>query len=166
MNNKKTIRNSIIAVALLALTLLLCACAPGQEDGDNTQPLCLSYREVNVTVGAPIEELLNALGEDYTMEEAASCAGIGKDYIYTYPSLRIYVFAPEGGVAVVTSACYTDDGAAHKGVTIGSGADAVVAALGQPDEKTDSRITYKADGVTLTFTLRDGAVSAVVLSEE
>lgn len=166
MKNKRTVRNSVIPTLLLVLALLLCACASGQGNRGDAKPVCLTYRESSVTVGAAIEELLSVLGEDYTVVEAASCAGIGKDYVYTYPSLRLYVFAPENGVATVTSACYTDDGASHCGVTIGSSADAVVAALGQPDEKTDSRITYKDAGVTLTFTLRDGTVSAVVLAEE
>ncbi len=153
-------------MVLVALGMLLCACTPGQGNSDGTEALCLTYRGSGVAVGAPIDELLEMFGDDYTVEEAASCAGIGKDYVYTYPSLRLYVFAPEGGVAAVTSACYTDDGAEHLGVTIGSSADDVVAALGEPAERTESRITYRASGATLTFTLRDGAVSAVVLAEE
>ena len=150
---------------MLAVLCTLCSCAQ-EEQGGSRIPLQLTFRETAITIGAPVETLIGALGEDYTLMEAASCAGIGKDYVYTYPSLRLYVFAPENGVATVTSACYTDDGASHCGLTIGSSADAVLAAMGAPDEQTDSRITYRDEGVTLTFTLREGMVSAVVLAEE
>lgn len=157
---------ALLSVLALALALTLCACSTKPNDREDDETLYLTYRECRVMTGMPIRELLSALGEDYTVVEAASCAGIGKDYVYTYPSMRLYVFAPEEGVAKVTSACYTDDGASYLGVTIGSSADAVIAALGQPAENTDSRMTYKSATATLTFTLRDGAVSAVVLAEK
>ncbi len=165
IKSKKICRSA--AVVLLSVILLCAAVGCSTPKGGEEQgSLQLTYREETIRVGAEIEALLPLLGEDYTVVEAASCAGIGKDYVYTYPSLRIYVFAPENGVATVTSACYTDDGASHKGVTIGSSASDVVASLGKADEQSDSRITYRDGDVSLTFTLRDGVASAVVLAEE
>lgn len=152
-----------LLAAMIAL-LFLVACS--QTPSTQRPPLVLRYREQSIAIGAAIEPLLAALGEDYTVEEAASCAGIGKDYVYTYPSLRLYVFAPEGGAAVVTSACYTDDGAAYQTLTIGSAAETVTSVMGTPDEQSASRLVYRAEGVTLTFSLREGVVTAMVLSEE
>ena len=87
--------------------------------------------------------------------------------MYTYSSVRLYVFAPVEGEAVVSSVSYTDDGVATTdGLRIGSTAADVVAAMGEPDEKGDARLVYRADGAVLTFGLRDDIVVSVVLAGE
>ena len=157
-----------MALLVACLSMSFCGCTPTDAPGEEacrTAALTLPYRSVEIAIGDAAESLLQQLGEDYTVQEAASCAGIGKDYVYTYPSLRLYVFAPEQGEAIVTSVCYTDDGAAVLGITIGSSADDAVAALGKPTEQTESKLTYRADSAVLTLSLRDGRVSTIVLSE-
>ena len=158
----------VLALLVACFSVSLCGCTPADapgEEASRTAALTLPYRTVQISIGDAAKVVLEQLGEDYTVQEAASCAGIGKDYVYTYPSLRLYVFAPEQGEAVVTSVCYTDDGAAINGITIGSSADAAVAALGKPTEQTESKLAYRATGAVLTLSLRDGRVSAIVLSE-
>jgi hypothetical protein len=148
---------------MLLAVLLMVACAPVAP---TEQPLSLDFRSTNLTVGMPASEAIAALGDDFTLSESESCAGEGMDQMYTYPSLRLYVFAPEGGEAIVTSVCYTDDGAAIKGITIGCAADAAVAALGEPDEHTEGKLVYRDEMSVLTLSLRDGIVTAIVLSEK
>ena len=97
------------AVLLLTLVLLI-SCAPTiPEEGG---ALSLRFREVDLTVGMAAEAVIAQLGDDYTVTEAESCAGQGVDRLYTYPSVRLYVFAPTDGEAVISSVSYTDDGAA------------------------------------------------------
>lgn len=150
-------------LCLLAFCLLV-GCAPVPQD--EVISLVLEYRGAALTVGMPEGEALAALGDDYTLSEAESCAGVGVDRMYTYPSLRLYVFAPADGEAAVTSVSYTDDGADTAGVRIGSTREAVIAAFGEPDEQGDGALVYRRGGACLTVSLRDGRVSAVVLSEE
>lgn len=160
---------TVVLAVMMGLAAALCACGPSEAPDapvGERAVLSLPFRGTEIAAGDAVEPLLGALGDDYTMQEAASCAGIGKDYVYTYPSLRLYVFAPEGGEAIVTSVCYTDDGAAIKGVTIGGAADAAVAALGEPDEQTESKLVYRDETSVLTLSLRDGIVTAIVLSEK
>ena len=154
-----------MTLVLTIVLVLLCACAPAPAD--ETSALSLSYRGVELTVGMSADEAIAALGEDYTLKESESCAGQGMDRMYTYPSVRLYVFAPVEGEAVVSSVLYTDDGVATTdGLRIGSTAADVVAAMGEPDEKGDARLVYRADGAVLTFGLRDGVVVSVVLAVE
>jgi hypothetical protein len=114
-----------------------------------------------------VDEIIARLGEDYTVTEAESCAGVGVDRMYTYPSLRLYVFVPEGGEAVISSVSYTDDGVqTADGLHIGSTPEDVIAVMGEPDEKSDARLVYRGEGAVLTFGLRDGAVVSIVLAGE
>ena len=154
-----------MTLVLTIVLVLLCACAPAPAD--EICPPSLSYRGVELTVGMAADEAIARLGDDYTVTEAESCAGQGMDRMYTYPSVRLYVFAPVEGEAVVSSVSYTDDGVATAdGLRIGSKVEEVVAVMGEPDEKGDARLVYRADGAVLTFGLRDGVVVSVVLSGE
>lgn len=153
-----------IAVTLLTL-VLLCACTPIPTD--DVQPLSLSYRGVELTVGMAADEVMAQLGNDYTMSEAESCAGQGMDRMYRYPSVQLYVFAPLHGEARITSVSYTDDGVqSAQGVRIGCSAVDVIAAMGQADEESETRLIYRGKESVLTIGLRDGVVVSVVLSGE
>ncbi|MBQ7398220.1 MAG: hypothetical protein IJW09_05280 [Clostridia bacterium] len=154
-----------MTLALMIVFVLLCSCAPVPTG--ETSALSLSYRGVELTVGMAADEAIARLGDDYTVTEAESCAGQGVDRMYTYSSMRLYVFAPTEGEAVVSSVSYTDDGVATAdGLRIGSKVEEVVAVMGEPDEKSDARLVYRADGAVLTFGLRDGVVVSVVLAGE
>ena len=154
-----------MTLVLTIVFVLLCSCTPAPTD--ETSALSLSYRGVELTVGMPADEAIAALGEDYTLKESESCAGQGMDRMYTYPSVRLYVFAPVEGEAVVSSVSYTDDGVATAdGLRIGSTSSDVIAALGEADEVDDARLIYRGKGCVLTFGLRDGVVVSVVLSGE
>lgn len=154
---------NFLCMMLLAV-LLFSACAPVVPV---EQPLSLDFRGTNLTVGMPASEAIAVLGDDFTLSESESCAGKGMDQMYTYPSLRLYVFAPAKGIATVSSVSYTDDGArTAEGLHIGSAATDVTATLGEPDEASDARLCYRRSGSVLTFTLRDGRVSGIVLSGE
>ena len=151
--------------AVVLAFVLLCGCTPAPQ----SEPLALSlaYRGVDLTVGMAADEVILALGDDYTMTEAESCAGQGVDRLYTYPSVRLYVFAPVEGEAVISSVSYTDDGAATAdGLRIGSQKQDVIAAMGAADESSDARLIYRGEGAILTFGLRDGVVVSVVLAGE
>ena len=151
---------------LLVLVLaLLCACRPTPPNAPRT--LSLHYRGVDLTVGMTADAVIARLGDDYTVTEAESCAGQGKDRMITYPSVRLYVFAPVDGEAVISSVSYTDDGVVTaEGLHIGSRAEEVTAAMGEADDASEVRLVYRSDGAALTFGLRDGAVVSIVLAGE
>lgn len=153
-----------IGIVILAL-MLLCGCT--QMPQNEPCALSLAYRGVTLTVGMAADEVISALGDDYTVTEAESCAGQGMDRMYTYPSVRLYVFASTVGEAVILSVSYTDDGVqTADGLHIGSAASDVIAAMGQPDDENDARLVYRCADAALTFGLRDGVVVSIVLTGE
>ena len=153
-----------ILLVLLIVLVLLCSCAP--VPADEPRALFLSYRDVELMVGMAADEVIAQLGDDYTMTEAESCAGQGMDRMYTYPSVRLYVFAPVEGVAVISSVSYIDDGVTTGGLRIGSTVEEAVAAMGEPDEQNEARLVYRSEAAVLTVGLRDGVVVSVVLAGE
>lgn len=151
-------------IAWLSILLLLTSCTPVVSY--EPEPLSLEAHGVTLTVGMSEREVLAQLGDGYTVKEAESCAGEGVDRMYTYPSLRIYVFAPTQGEARVTSVSYTDDGVSTGALRIGCSEQDVWAALGKPDEAGEGVMIYRRATSVLTVTLRDGRASSIVLSEE
>jgi hypothetical protein len=148
---------------LIVLALMLfCSCTPAPQS--ESRVLSLAYRGVELTIGDAADGVIAQLGDDYMMSEAESCAGQGTDRMYTYPSVRLYVFAPVDGAAVVSSVSYTDDGVATvDGLRIGSGEQDVIAVMGEADDASDVRLIYRSGNTALTFGLRDGVVVSVVL---
>lgn len=150
---------------ILTVLVLLTACTPAPVADE---PLALCYGDTSVCIGAAVDELLATWDEDYTRQVSASCAGVGEDMLYTFPSMRLYTFAPEGGVERVIAVTYTDDAsdeADTRGARIGATAEAVIAAFGEPDEQSETRLIVRDESAVLTVTLRDGRVTGMTLAE-
>ena len=149
-------------IIVLALALL-CACTPVPQEATNAWSL--TYRGVELTIGDAADGVIAQLGDDYTMSEAESCAGQGTDRMYTYPSVRLYVFAPVDGAAVISSVSYIDDGVkTAEGLGIGCSSAEVLSTLGDADEANDVWLVYRGKGSVLTFGLRDGVVVSIELA--
>lgn len=157
------VRRFFYALGVLALLLGMTACH--SRANEMPAPLTLSYRGNELTVGMRENDVLTVLGDDFTMSEAESCAAQGVDRLYTYPSVRLYVFAPAQGEAVLSGVTYTDDGVkTADGLCVGCSSADVIASRGQPDEQTDTYLIYESDGAALTFTVRDGRVTGISLT--
>ena len=81
-------KRMIAMITLMFALVLFSACAAAVPT-EEPRLLSLLYRDVTLSVGMAADEAVLALGDDYTMTEADSCAGQGKDRMYTYPSVRI-----------------------------------------------------------------------------
>ena len=151
-----------ICFVFLAL-MMFCGCTPAPQS--ESRVLSLAYRGVDLAIGDAADGVIAQLGDDYTLSEAASCAGQGMDRMYTYPSVRLYVFAPVDGVAVISSVSYIDDGVkTAEGLGIGCSSAQVLTALGEADEASEARLIYRGNGGVLAFGLRDGVVVSVELA--
>ena len=166
MKNRRV--NKFFACMLLLAILSVCFVGCQAEREKKTADAAinyLTYRGQAITVGGcDLEQLLKSLGEDYTVKEGESCAG-GREYIYQYPSLRLYTTRFPSGSTVVTTVRYTDDGVDHYGVRIGSPEADVSATFGEPDVLEPDRLMYFSDGAVLTFLLRDGVVTLISLTQ-
>lgn len=153
----------MLCIACTLLVLSCVACAPTPQ---RIEPLTLSYRDVALYVGLNEEDMLSELGKDYTVSEAQSCAGQGLDRLYTYPSVRLYVFVPQGGKGTLTSVSYTDDTVTTSdGLYIGCTADEVIEHMGEPTQRDVAAYIYSQEESSLIFSLRDGHVTGITLME-
>ena len=148
---------------MIVALVMLSSCTPTPPSEPHA--LSLTYRGVALTIGDAADGVIAQLGDDYTLSEAESCAGQGMDRMYTYPSVRLYVFAPVDGVAVISSVSYIDDGVkTAEGLGIGCSSAQVLTALGEADEASEARLIYRGNGGVLAFGLRDGVVVSIELA--
>lgn len=149
------------------LCVFLTVTAPGcQSTADGERRLSLTYRGQELTIGMSEETLVSLVGEESAWEETPSCAGAGVDRLLLYPSLRVYVFAPTNGQAVVRAISYTDDGVqTAQGLHIGSPVDQVIMALGEADAREEGRLYYNGAGTRLVFLFREAHVTGIILEE-
>ena len=165
----------IFALAL-AMTLLLCGCGKGDDttdkgghtnEGGNNPAVGVLVplgSTASVELGGPLTAEQKAdLGEAVEVQEAPSCHYDGMDTVTTYNGFIIQTFRQDDEDIVCLVEIQDPNLATEKGVRVGDDRDGVTAAYGDPEDGTDYYMTYTyAKGMTLTFELRDGKVSAIL----
>ena len=160
---------------------LLASCGGGAVTaGGNASAAKFSKNDLYLTIHGTkyvcdgvIDDMINAFGEDYSYAEAISCAYDGLDKIFTYDNLDIYT-RPDGDRDLVTELCAYDDVESSKNIVIGSSADSVRSAYGEPTRETSRLLSYiiapaspDSDGASLYFKLdANGAVTAIGITAE
>ena len=164
---------------LLAASLFGCSGNGPSDTGAAAASAKFSKNDLYLTIhgeryvcDGEVGALLDVLGEGYTYAEAISCAYDGLDKTYTYESLDIYT-RPEGEKDLVSELCAYDDVESSKNIVIGSSADCVRDAYGEPTAENSRLMRYviapstpASDGASLYFKLQDGAVTAIGITAE
>lgn len=169
--------------ALLLAVLLLVGLAACSGNGAGTtatandkfskNDLYLTIHGTKYTCDGLVDELLATFGEDYTYAEAISCAYDGLDKNFAYDELDIYT-RPDGEKDIVTELCAYDGVESSKNIVIGSSADSVRSAYGEPTAENARLMKYllapasaESEGASLYFKLNsDGAVTAIGITAE
>lgn len=180
---KKTLLIIFLILSLI-MTLSLSACVPDDpEPSDDSTTDTSSVEDVTdappvsdtdsvykfkvdrangyeVAIDANMNDVLAALGEPLRYNESPSCAYTGLDKEYVYAGFKITT-RPDGEMDYVNAITLTDDSVTTaKGIYIGASADEVRAAYGSGDESS-YKISYTDGNTSLSFSLKDGAVSAI-----
>lgn len=125
---------------------------------------------VTVIVGAKaddiIKSLTDALGEPLDYMEAPSCVHEGTDRVYTFDGFTVSTSPDASGTEYVTELSLLSDAVAlENDIMIGSPSDDVTAALGSDFEEKFGVRKYSLDGISISITFTDDAVTAFSVSK-
>lgn len=117
-------------------------------------------------IGMSVDDgLISKLGKTIDVEEAPSCHGDGKDYIYTYNDFVLYTYEDNGNnklsIVEISSPTITTS----KGAKVGMSVSQVKSLHGNPAEESEMNLIYKISGVSLRFTIEDETVTLIEYSE-
>lgn len=169
-----------ISMALI-MVLALCACggnagtpntpnnttAPNVNSGSTTPAgYTFTYNGyqfgVDMVADAPIANL-GTPKDQYTSE---SCAFGGEDTVYYYSSIQVSTNNEYGYERIYSIYLEDDLVSTEEGICVGSTAEDVKAAYGEPgDKSTNVCLIYEKDGMTLNFNLVDGVVSTILYND-
>lgn len=123
-----------------------------------------TYNDVKVIIGVKVDKVVAALGNNYTYNEAASCAGQGISKIYTYNGGSFSIETqPVDNADYISTINFGDDSiSTAEGICIGKTADEVKAAYGNPiADSTEDTLQYDKGSSRLTFQIADGKVTGI-----
>ena len=152
----------MLAALSLVLLLVLAASCGAKSGPEKTDTFSFGKHTFAVKVEVT-ETILASLGEQTKApEEAPNCAFDGKGKLYTFSGFEVETYAKDGknyfyGIYLLDDSLSTD----KAGITIGSTKDDVTAAYGKPSDEKEGSLTYKKDGFSLVFFLRDGRVTRI-----
>lgn len=164
----------LIALALV-MVFALCACGEDTQTTDPTgttgkptvsnDPKGYTFTYNNVKFGVDIvaTDVLTKLGAADDKITSESCAFGGSDTVYYYGTSVQVSTNDELGYERIFSIYLSDDlVSTEEGICIGNTVEQVKDAYGEPGSKsTDNSLAYEKDGMTLTFFVKDGAVTSI-----
>lgn len=170
-----------LAAIVLALTMVLALCAcggtpetpttptePQQNNTGNTTPAgyLFTYNGYQFGVDIIADDTLANLGEPKDQYTSESCAFGGEDTVYYYSSIQVSTNNEYGYERIYSIYLEDDLVSTEEGICVGSTADDVKEAYGEPgDKSTATCLIYEKDGMTLNFNLVDGKVSTILYND-
>ena len=153
---KKLIAFLLVAAMLLCFT----ACVPDQTD-DTEKEFTFTYNDVKITLNAPAEPIVEALGGNPKYSESTSCAFDGLDKSYGYGSFYLETY-PMDGKDYVYGWYFVDDMVAtNEGICIGSSQADVETAYGAENYNGSNAFQIKKGCGQLTIILEEGKVTSI-----
>lgn len=134
--------------------------APVQED-EGEEGFVFNYNGTEITLHAPAEPIVEALGEPKKYTESASCAFKGLDKTYYYGSFYMDTYPVDGNDFVYGWWFADDSVATEEGIYIGASQAEVEAAYGADSFNGTNAYIVTCDGGTLTVIVEEGVVTSI-----
>ncbi len=146
----------------LALLLCLTGCREAQPEApERPENLAFTWQGITMTLDAPAEPVLTALGEPKTYTEEASCAFDGLDKTYYYGSFYLTTYPGKGGDRIAKIWFADDSVTTREGICVGATRAQVEAAYGvMPDGET--ACVVQRGNSRMTLILKDDLVGSIV----
>ncbi|MBR1798015.1 MAG: hypothetical protein IJ757_08425 [Clostridiales bacterium] len=120
-----------------------------------------TYNGTVITMNAPADDIIAALGDGYSYFEAPSCAYEGMDKVYTYNSIVVRSYTRDGVDYIAAVELKDDTVATAEGIRIGSTEEDVLAAYGEDGEEGTSGIEYTKGDSFISLIFESGRVVAI-----
>lgn len=148
---------------VLAIWAMACiiGCSPDEAMATTEPGFRISGANFDLTLDAPAEPILDALGEPKSYTEAASCAFEGLDKTYYYGSFYLTTY-PAGDGDRISSVWFADDTVStEEGIAIGASREEVEQAYGSDCFGDTNACTITRGNATLTIALKENVVSTI-----
>lgn len=133
----------------------------GAQSGEQEKGFTFTYKGTEITMHAPAEPILKALGEPVKYTESTSCAFEGLDKSYYYGSFYLETY-PQCGSDFVYGWWFADDSVStEEGIYIGSSQADVEKAYGAENYNGTNAYVVKKAGEILTVILENGVVNSI-----
>lgn len=132
-----------------------------EVQGETEEGFAFNYNGTEITLHAPAEPIVEALGEPKKYTESASCAFKGLDKTYFYGSFYMDTYPVDGNDFVYGWWFADDSVATEEGIYIGASQAEVEAAYGADAFNGSNAYIVTRGGGTLTVILEDGVVSSI-----
>lgn len=126
-----------------------------------TNGYVFTYDGTEVNIDAEVSMYVEKFGKASSYYETPSCAFDELDKFYTYPGFEIDTYYSNGKDLVLSVALLDDTVSTTEGICIGDAKDKVTSVYGEPEEFTDTSVTYKKDSMKLMFIFKDDVVAAI-----
>lgn len=133
----------------------------GNEKPTEDLGYVFEYKGVQLSVDAPSEKILEALGEPINYFEAPSCAFVGLDKIYTYSGFEFQTYTENDKDYIASFRFLDDTVTTPEGIGLNSSLEDVIAAYGENYRQSFTQYTYTKGGCNLSFILEDNEVVSV-----
>lgn len=133
---------------------------PVQED-ETEEGFVFNYNGTVITLHAPAEPIVEALGEPKKYTESASCAFKGLDKTYYYGSFYMDTYPVDGNDFVYGWWFADDSVTTEEGIYIGASQAQVEAAYGADTFNGSNAYIVTRNGGTLTVIVEEGVVTSI-----
>ena len=143
---------------ILVLCVLLSGCA------EVPQPhFCVTCSEIAITLDAPAEPVLSALGVPFGYGERKSSRGRGVEKIYRFSGLRLITYESREGERILGVTITARGQQTPEGIAVGDSAAQVRQCFG-PEAIQEGRCTLRRSGERMEVRLQNNVVTSIAYS--
>ena len=146
----------------LSLVLVLCILLSGC--GEVPQP-CFGVKrgDISITLDAPAEPVLSALGAPFGYGERKSSRGRGVEKIYRFSGLRLVTYESRDGERILGVTITASGQKTPEGIAVGDSAAQVRRCFG-PEAICEGRCTLRRSGERMEVRLQNNVVTSIAYS--
>ena len=145
-----------------SLVLILCILLSGCAEAPQPH-FCVTHSEIAITLDAPAEPVLSALGVPFGYGERKSSRGSGVEKIYRFSGLRLVTYESRDGERILGVTITASGQKTPEGIAVGDSAAQVRQCFG-PQAIREDRCTLRRSHEQMEVRLQNNVVASIAYS--